>query len=81
MLQSCYEAGPCGYGLYRQLIALGRDCQVVAPSLMPRKPGGRVKTGQHDALKPARSLRAGDLLAICTSGASVILATAVFRWY
>src|SRR5436309_13243942 len=38
-----YEAGPCGYGLHRQIIALGHDCTVVAPSLIPRKPGERVK--------------------------------------
>ena len=43
MLLFCYEAGPCGYGLYRQLIAAGHDCQVVAPSLIPQKAGERVK--------------------------------------
>jgi transposase len=42
VLLFCYEAGPCGYGLYRQLLALGQDCQVVAPSLIPRKPGERI---------------------------------------
>ena len=61
VLLFCYEAGPCGYKLYRQLIELGHDCQVVAPSLIPRKPGERVKTDRRDALKLARSLRAGDL--------------------
>jgi transposase len=40
----CYEAGPTGYGLYRQIIALGHDCVVIAPSLTPQKPGERVKT-------------------------------------
>ena len=40
----CYEAGPCGYGIYRQLSRLGHDCAVVAPSLIPTKPGDRVKT-------------------------------------
>ena len=40
----CYEAGPCGYGLYRQLVSLGQGCEVVAPSLMLRAPGGRIKT-------------------------------------
>ena len=39
VLLFCYEAGPCGYGLHRQLLELGQDCQVVAPSLIPRKPG------------------------------------------
>ena len=51
VLLFCYEAGPCGYGLYRQLLELGHDCQVVAPSLIPRKPGERVKTDRRDALK------------------------------
>ena len=43
-LRFCYEAGPCGHGIYRQLIAMGCSCMVVAPSLVPRKPGERVKT-------------------------------------
>src|SRR3712207_5865214 len=43
-LRVCYEAGPCGYGLHRQITALGHACTVVAPSLVPRKPGERVKT-------------------------------------
>ena len=43
-LHVCYEAGPTGYGLYRQIRALGHDCTVVAPSLIPRRPGDRVKT-------------------------------------
>ena len=43
-LRFCYEAGPCGYGLYRQLVAAGYACVVVAPALIPRKPGERVKT-------------------------------------
>ena len=57
----CYEAGPTGYGLYRQLTALGHDCIVVAPSLIPRKPGVRVKTNRRDAISLARLLRAGEL--------------------
>ena len=44
-----YEAGPCGYGLYRQLMQKGFDCMVCAPSLIPRKPGERVKTDRRDA--------------------------------
>ncbi len=60
----CYEAGPCGYGLYRQIITAGHGCQVVAPSLIPRKPGERIKTDRRDALKLARALRAGDLTAV-----------------
>ena len=42
VLLFCYEAGPCGYGLYRRLIEVGHDCQVVAPSLIPKKPGERI---------------------------------------
>lgn len=61
VLQFCYEAGPCGYGLYRQLIALGHDCLVVAPSLIPKKPGERIKTDRRDANKLAQLLRSGDL--------------------
>lgn len=61
VLLFCYEAGPCGYGLYRQLLALGHDCLVVAPSLIPKKPGDRIKTDRRDARKLAQSLRSGDL--------------------
>ena len=50
-LRFCYEAGPTGYVLYWQLTALGAKCEVVAPSLVPRKPGDRVKTDRRDALK------------------------------
>ncbi len=64
VVQFCYEAGPCGYGLYRAIIATGHDCEVVAPSLIPRKPGERVKTDRRDALKLARLLRAGDLTSV-----------------
>jgi transposase len=64
VLLFCYEAGPCGYGLYRQLLALGHDCQVVAPSLIPKKPGERIKTDRRDAGKLARLLRSADLTAV-----------------
>ena len=60
-LSFCYEAGPCGYGLYHQLQRLGHECVVVAPSLTPRKPGERIKTDRRDALSLARQHRAGDL--------------------
>jgi transposase len=63
-LTFCYEAGPTGYGLYRQLTELGHDCIVAAPSLIPRKPGDRVKTNRRDALSLAKQLRAGDLTAV-----------------
>jgi transposase len=48
-LSFCYEAGPCGYGLYRQILSLGHPCLVVAPSLVPTKPGGHIKTDRRDA--------------------------------
>lgn len=57
----CYEAGPCGYVLYRQLQQLHISCVVVAPSLTPIRPGDRVKTDRRDALKLARLLRSGEL--------------------
>lgn len=63
-LHFCYEAGPTGYGLYRQLRSLGHDCMVVAPSLIPRKAGDRVKTNRRDAMSLARLLRSGDLTAV-----------------
>ena len=49
-LAFCYEAGPCGYGLYRQITMLGHECVVVAPSLIPTRPGDRVKTDHRDAV-------------------------------
>jgi len=63
-LTFCYEAGPTGYGLYRQIKGLGHACMVVAPSLIPRKPGERVKTNRRDALSLVKQLRAGDLTAV-----------------
>jgi len=56
-----YEAGPCGYELYRRLSKAGLQCQVAAPSLTPRKPGERVKTNRRDAAKLGRYLRSNDL--------------------
>src|SRR3712207_1586383 len=55
------EAGPTGYGLQRQIAALGHDCAVVAPSLIPKRPGERVKTNRRDALTLAKLHRAGEL--------------------
>ena len=63
-LSFCYEAGPCGYGIHRQLTELGWDCQVVAPSLIPRKAGDRVKTDRRDSVMLARLHRAGELTAV-----------------
>lgn len=64
VLHICYEAGPCGYGLYRDLKELGHECEVVAPSLIPRKAGERMKTDRRDALMLARLHRAGELTAV-----------------
>jgi len=63
-LRACYEAGPTGYVLYWQLTELGVECVVIAPTLVPVKAGDRVKTDRRDALKLARSHRAGDLTAV-----------------
>jgi transposase len=63
-LHACYEAGPTGFVLYWQLAQLGVECAVVAPSLVPKKPGDRVKTDRRDALKLARCHRSGDLTAV-----------------
>jgi transposase len=56
-----YEAGPCGYWLYRYLTKKGYACWVVAPSLIPKKAGDRVKTDRRDAVQLARLMRSGDL--------------------
>jgi transposase len=58
------EAGPSGYGLHRYLTGKGFPCPVVAPSLIPGKPGDKVKTDRRDAVELARLLRAGDLTAV-----------------
>lgn len=63
-LRACYEAGPTGFVIYWQLAQLGVECAVVAPTLVPKKPGDRVKTDRRDALKLARSHRSGDLTAV-----------------
>lgn len=60
----CYEAGPCGYGIYRQITEAGHACSVVAPSLIPTKPGDRVKTDRRDAENLARLHRAGELASV-----------------
>src|SRR5438128_11192502 len=60
-LTFCYEAGPTGYGLYRQIKSLGPEGIVVAASLIPKQPGDRVKTNRRDALRLAKLLRAGEL--------------------
>jgi transposase len=63
-LRVCYEAGPTGYELYRLLAGMGVSCQVIAPSLIPKAPGDRVKTDKRDCRRLARLHRAGELVAI-----------------
>jgi len=63
-LHFVYEAGPCGYWIYRLLTSLGHCCYVVAPSLIPKKPGERIKTDKRDALKLAKLLKSEDLTPI-----------------
>ena len=63
-LTFCYEAGPTGYGLYRLIKSLGHECVVAAPSLIPKRPGDRVKTNRRDAVALAKLLRADELTAV-----------------
>ena len=63
-LRFCYEAGPCGYGIQRWLSAAGHACVVVAPSLIPRRSGDRIKTDRRDANSLAKLHRAGELTAV-----------------
>jgi transposase len=63
-LYFCYEAGGCGYGIYRQLQQLGASCSVIAPSMMPKKRGDRIKNDRRDAVTLTRLLLAGELTAI-----------------
>jgi transposase len=65
-LHVCFEAGPTGYGLYRQIQALGHNCMVVAPALIPKRAGERIKTNRRDAVTLARLHRAGELTGIWT---------------
>jgi transposase len=60
-VRMCYEAGPCGYALQRQVTTTRVSCQVIAPALIPRKPGDRIKTNRRDARKLAELFRAGLL--------------------
>ena len=63
-LRFCYEAGPCGYRIQPQLSACGHECLVVAPSLIPKRAGDRVKTDRRDAASLAKLHRAGELTAV-----------------
>jgi transposase len=60
-VRACYEAGPCGYAWQRQVTTSRGSCEVIAPALIPRKPGERIKTNPRDARKLAELLRAGLL--------------------
>jgi len=68
VVKFCYEAGPCGYGIYRQIESLGHICTVVAPSLIPSKPGDRVKTDRRDSEKLSSLDRAEELTAVWVPG-------------
>ncbi|QDI90701.1 IS110 family transposase [Salicibibacter halophilus] len=63
-LQVCYEAGVTGYGLYRLFLKLGIECEVIAPGLIPQRPGDRVKTDKRDAIRLAQLFRAGELTSV-----------------
>ena len=63
-LRVCYEAGPTGYGLVRLFHKMGIECEVIAPSLIPQKPGERIKTDRRDSLRLAKLFRAGELTSI-----------------
>lgn len=60
-LRLCYEAGPCGYGVYWQLVRLGVCCEVIARTLVPTRAGDWIKTDRRDTARLARCYRAGDL--------------------
>lgn len=64
LLRVCYEAGPTGYKLHRFFLSLGIECDVIAPSLIPQKPGERIKTDKRDAVRLAQLFRAGELTSI-----------------
>ena len=63
-LKVCYEAGCTGYVIYRFLLSLGVECDVIAPSLIPNRPGDRVKTDRRDAIRLAQLYRAGELTSV-----------------
>ena len=63
-LHFVYEAGPCGYGIYRHLSAKGYECMVAAPSMIPRKSGDRIKNDSRDAAMLTRLYRAGELTGV-----------------
>lgn len=64
LVRACYEAGPTGYDLQRLLASLGVSCEVIAPSMIPKAPGDKVKTDTRDCRRLARLHRAGELVAV-----------------
>ena len=80
-VRCCYEAGPCGYALQRQIEAAGPViCEVIAPALIPRKPGDRVKTDRRDAMKLARLAEVSEAVGATRSRlAKVALLSACLR--
>jgi transposase len=68
LVWACYEAGPTGYDLHRLLVSLGVHCEVIAPSMIPKAPGDKVKTDKRDCRRLARLHRAGELVAIRVPG-------------
>jgi hypothetical protein len=75
-----YEAGPCGYWLYRYLTKKKLLCWVVAPSLVPKKAGDRVKTDRRDAIQLARLMRSGDLTPVYVPQVEVTDSSVINRW-
>ena len=69
-LHVVYEAGPCGFVIWRHLTAAGLSCEVVAPSSIPKRSGNRIKTDRRDAMLLARLSRSGDLTAVRVPGAA-----------
>lgn len=63
-LRICYEAGPTGYAIYRFLLSIGVECEVIAPSLIPKRSGDRVKTDRRDAIRLASLFRSGELTSV-----------------
>lgn len=78
-LAFAYEAGPSGYVRQRYLTGKGLDCKVVAPSLIPKKPGDRVKTDRRDAVEIARLLRSADLTSVYVPGGKLRLKAFLLR--
>jgi transposase len=72
VLNFCYQAGPCGCEVYHQLTKLGQSCAVVAPSLIPRMPGVRIKTDRRDTMSLAKLHADGSLTAVWVSDKELV---------